>query len=31
LFNVLKFRFGGTGIVVARNNEQVNTFTDINY
>lgn len=31
LFNVLKYRFGGTGIVVARNNEQVNTFTDINY
>ena len=31
LFNVLKYRFGGTGIVVAKNNEAVNTFTDIEY
>lgn len=31
LFNVLKYRFGGTGIVVAKNNEAVNTFADVNY
>ena len=31
LFNVLKYRFGGTGIVVARNNEAVNTFVDVQY
>jgi replicative DNA helicase len=31
LFNVLKYRFGGTGIVVAQNNQAVNTFTDVNY
>lgn len=31
LFNIDKNREGGTGIVVAKNNEAVNTFTDINY
>lgn len=31
LFNVLKYRFGGTGIVVARNNEAINTFVDVQY
>ena len=31
IFNIEKNREGGTGIVLARNNEAMNTFTDINY
>ena len=31
LFAIDKNREGGTGLVIARNNEAVNTFTDVNY
>lgn len=31
IFNIEKNREGGTGLVLARNNEAMNNFTDINY